>query len=435
MKGNFQIIILIIFIVAAVFGVMVFSGAIKIGSDKGTASQGTVVLWGTVKTQLISTAIEEFNRANPTVLLKYVQKSKDTFDQDLLEALASGTGPDIFFLPDNLAFHYKNKIFPIPYQSFPVSSFKNIFAEAGEVFLTANGALAFPMTIDPMVMYYNRSMLDANSIVYPPVYWDDFHDLVPLLTKKDDSKKIIKSAVAMGQFSNINNAKDIISTFFMQMGNSIITQNNNGVFSSVLGENTGSNLTDLGPVLSFYTDFANPLKSVYSWNKSFPNSRDVFSADNSAFYFGYANELQLIVNKNPNLNFSVASMPQIKNASFKLTSARVTGVAVLASSKNLNTAFSVASLMATTDFAPKFSNALSIPPARRDLLATKPTDAYFPTFFSSALYGRSWLDPSPEDTDNIFEGMIDKVLSNNMSASDAVKDADAKLRLLLAKYK
>jgi len=433
MKGNFQIIILIVFIAAAVFGIMVFSGAIKIGSDKNTTGgQGTIVLWGTVKTQLISTAIEEFNRANPTVILKYVQKSPDTFDQDLLEALASGTGPDIFLLPDNLAFHYKNRIFPIPYQSFPISSFKNIFAEAGEVFLTANGTLAFPMTIDPMMMYYNRSMLDANSIVYPPTYWDDFQDLVPLLTKKDDSKKIIKSTVAMGQFSNVNNAKDIISTFFMQMGNPIIAENN-GVFSSTLGGN--GSFADLGPVLSFYTDFTNPLKSVYSWNKSFPNSRDVFSADNLAFYFGYASELQLIVNKNPNLNFSVASMPQIKNANFKLTSARVMGVAVLASSKNLNTAFSVASLMATTDFAPKFSNALSIPPARRDLLASKPSGAYSPTLFSSALYGRSWLDPSSRDTDNIFEGMINKVLSNSMSASDAVDDAGAKLRLLLAKYR
>jgi len=62
-----------------------------------------------------------------------------------------------------------------------------------------------------------------------------------------------------------------------------------------------------------------------------------FSAENLAFYFGFASELPTLVNRNPNQNFFVASLPQIKNASFKLTSARVTGIAISAFSKNLNT--------------------------------------------------------------------------------------------------
>ena len=70
-------------------------------------------------------------------------------------------------------------------------------------------------------------------------------------------------------------------------------------------------------------------------------------------------------------------------------------------------------------------------PARRDLLAIKPADQYSPIFYSSALYAHSWLDPSPADTDNIFGGMVNNVLSGNMSAMDAIKDANAKLSLLL----
>lgn len=427
---NFQVIVIIVFIAAAVFGILVFSGAIPLGSQKSkTGALGTVVLWGTVKTQTIASALEDFSRANKTFIVKYVQKDPETFDQDLLEALASGQGPDMFFLPDNLVFNYKNKIYPIPYQSLPVASFKNSFAGAGEVFLTSKGILAFPIAIDPMVMYYNRSILDANSVVYPPSYWDEFINLMPLLTKKDETKKIIKSGVAMGQFSNISHAKDIISALFMQAGNPIITEKN-GSFVSALNE-TGK--YDLGSILRFYTDFSNPLKDVYSWNKSLPNSIDLFSADNLAFYFGYASELQSLINKNPNLNFLPAPMPQIKNADFKLTSAHVTGIAISAFSKNFNTAFTAASLLATSDFASKFASTLGIAPARRDLLAVKQTDAYLPTFYSSALYARSWLDPSPEDTDNIFRNMVDKVLSNNMTVEDAITDASAKLGLLLAR--
>lgn len=430
MKGNFKTIIIIIFIAAAVFGLLVFSGTIPLGSQKDKeGALGTVVLWGTVKTQIIAQALDDFNRVNKTFTVKYAQKDPETFDQDLLEALASGQGPDMFFLPDNLIFSYKNKIFPIPYQSLPVASFKNSFAGAGEVFLTSQGVLAFPIAIDPMVMYYNRSILDANSIVYPPSSWDEFAGLAPILTKKDEGKKIIKSGVAMGQFSNIAHAKDIISTLFMQAGNPIITEKN-GSFISSLNE---AGKYNLGSVLKFYTDFSNPLKDVYSWNKSLPNSIDVFSADNLAFYFGYASELQSLVNKNPNLNFLPAPVPQIKNADFKLTSARVTGIAISAFSKNFNTAFIASSLLANSDFAFKFASALGIAPARRDLLAVKQTDAYMPIFYSSALYARGWLDPSPEDTDDIFRNMIDKVLSNSMTVEDAITDASAKLSLLLVR--
>lgn len=432
MKENFQIIVLIVFIIAAILGVLVFSGAIPLGNDGDDNAQGTVVLWGTVKSQILNRLLEDFNRLNPTFIVKYVEKSPDTFDGDLLEALASGKGPDLFFISDNLAFKYSDKIFTIPYQSFPLNSFKNNFVGAGEVFLTSKGVLAFPLAVDPMMMYYNRSILDANSIAYPPTHWDELINLTTTLTKKDDRGAIVKSAVAMGQFSNVLHAKDLLATLFMQVGNPIVTEKN-GSFISVLNRSDNNSGYDLSLILKFYTDFADPLKEVYSWNKSFSNSRDAFSAENLAFYFGYASELQSLINKNPNQNFLVASIPQVKNSNFKLTSAKVTGIAVSSFSKNFNTAFTAASLMANGDFAAKFADSIKVAPARRDLLTNAPTDAYLPTFYTSAFFAKSWLDPSPKETDSIFQGMIEKVLSNSMTTTQAISDASAKLGLLLVK--
>src|SRR5665811_2101232 len=230
---NFQIILIVVFIAAAVLGLLVFSGAIPLGNKSQTGAQGTVVLWGTFKAEQISPLLQEFNNANQDFVVQYVYKSPDNFDQDLLEALASGTGPDLFFLPDNLAFHYSNKIFPIPYQSFSLSSFKKSFAGAGEVFLTSKGILAFPIIVDPLVMYYNRSILDANGVVYPPSNWDDFINTVPTLTKRDENNKVVKSAVALGHFSNVFHAKDILATLFMQTGNKIVTEQNNHFVSDL----------------------------------------------------------------------------------------------------------------------------------------------------------------------------------------------------------
>lgn len=431
MKGNFQIILVVVFMAAAIFGILVFAGLIKIGNDNNTTgAKGTVTIWGTDKIQDIAKPLEDFNKANPTFVVKYVQKFSETFDNDLLEALASGTGPDLFFISDDLAYKYSNKIYTIPYVSYPLATFKSSYARAGEVFLTSKGMLALPLTIDPLVMYYNRTTLDANNIIYPPTTWTDMQTIVPTLTKKDDSNKIIKSAVAMGQFANVNNAKDILATLFMQLGNPIAYEKN-GVFTSSLDVDTSK--VDLSPVLKFYTDFSDPLKDIYSWNRSLGNSQNEFSAERLAFYFGFASELSSLVSKNPNQNFSVAEMPQIKDSNLKLTYSHVKGIAISSFSKNFNTAFTAASLMATGDFALSYAKATKAVPARRDLLAVKQSDAFSPIFYSSALIGSSWLDPATAGSDDIFRNMIDNVLSNNMTATQSIKDANGKLNLLFNK--
>ena len=277
-------------------------------------------------------------------------------------------------------------------------------------------------------MYYNRSILDAKGIVYPPTFWDEMSSLVPAITEKNDSNKIIKSAVALGHFSNVAHAKDILATLFMQTGNPIVAEKD-GAFNSALG-GSGSQ-QNLASILKFYTDFANPTENVYSWNRSLPESADAFSGEDLAFYFGFASELTALVNRNPNQNFFIAPIPQIRGSNFKLTGARVTGLAISSFSKNFNTAFTAASLMATGDFADKLRVVGGMVPARRDLLANVPADSYSPAFYNSALFARSWLDPDSRGTDDIFRNMIDSVLSNSAGTGQAVSDADSKLNLLL----
>ena len=131
MKANFQLITIIVFIALAIIGVLVFSGAIPIGENKTPGVLGTVVLWGTAKSSTLASILEQFNTANPSIIVRYVQKGVESFDQDMLEALANGSGPDMFLSTESLAFHYHNKIFTIPYQSFSLNTFKNNLARVG----------------------------------------------------------------------------------------------------------------------------------------------------------------------------------------------------------------------------------------------------------------------------------------------------------------
>lgn len=433
----FQVIVIIIFLAAGVIALLMFAGVIKIGDQSTNNSKARTIIriWGTLSPERLGPIIQKFNEENQTYEIRYAYRSGENFGQDLLESIASGTGPDLFLLPDSLAYLHRERINPVPYASFPIANFKGSFGSAGDVYLTSKGILGLPIVIDPLVMYYNRTILDSNGIVYAPEYWDEFGTLVPKIIQKDAvSNQISRSAVALGQFSNVKNAKDILSALFMQSGNKIVVESDLGYFMSALDDTEfgESSNKSLAPVLNFYTSFANPLNPLYSWNKSLPASDLFFTSDKLAFYFGYASESNEFVRRNPNLNFGVAPIPQVKGAKFKATKARVYGISVASSSKNATGAFAVANILASgSSFGKEVAEATSMPPARRDLLATKGEGRFDPIFYNTALYAKSWLDPSPTGTNQVFQDMVESVLSNSKTAADAMRDADGQLNILL----
>lgn len=433
-KSNFQLIVVIIFLAAALFAVFVFSGTINIGKQKQSESlKGSLTVWGTYDDDLMEPIFRTFNNTYSDLTLDYVQKSENIFDEELLDAIAEGSGPDIFFLSDEMAFNYMNKLYKIQYANYPVANFSNLFSSAGGVFMTNQGILALPLSVDPLMMYYNKGLLDSAGVVYPPSYWSEFTDLVPSLTKQEEGgTEITQSAVALGQYANVYNAKDILVSLFMQAG-SPISKQSGSIYRSALLDTSASSDSDklLGAILSFYTAFADPANELYSWNRSFGLSSDEFVASRSALYFGFGSELYSISDKNPNLNFAVAPIPQIENSTVKSTKGRVVGAGVSLFSKNVNLANTVVSILVNSDFASDFAKATGTVPARRDLLSTPPSDLYSPVLYSSALYSKSWLDPAPTASDSVFKSMVEDVLSNSASAEQSVVNASSKLDFLL----
>lgn len=424
---NFQLIMLVLFIFGGVLGIFVFAGFIDLeDSAVNQGPTGTVVLWGTLPSNVVNPIISDFNKGK-TYTVKYVAKREDSFERELLEAIALGNSPDLFLIANDLIYKNSNKISKIPYTNYPLFNFKNNFATAGEVFLTKEGILALPITINPMVMYYNRSILDENSVAYPPEYWDELEQYANKFTKKDSLGNINQSSFALGQYSNITHAKNILATLFLQKDNTIIEQATS-IFRanlsnpSIIDKNVG--------VLNFYTDFANPLSKNYSWNKSFSSSLESFSREELVFYFGLASDLRVLLARNPNHNFIASPIPQYKDGT-KTTYARVTGLSMSAFAKNKSAATDAMNSLAMGDFSLKISNVQYLPPARRDLLAQRGTDTFTPVFYSSALFAKSWLDPSAIDSDNVFRAMIDEILSNQRSPESALTGANNRLNLLL----
>ena len=186
-------------------------------------------------------------------------------------------------------------------------------------------------------------------------------------------------------------------------------------------------------VVKFFTEFSNPSNTAYSWNRSLPNSLDMFTSGKLAFYVGRASELFKIESVNPNLSYDVTQIPQIKNSSIKRTYGEIYAVVINKKSGNLTSAFGVAGILSQGSVAKDLSIALSLPPVSRTILSEKPANPYLFTFFNSALISRSWLDPNKPQSDAIFKELIENILSNNLSVSESINKAQGQLELLLKK--
>src|SRR3989344_3922213 len=238
----FQIILLAIFVIAAIAGLVAFS------LFKGTPPAGGLVeleVWGSFPAQAFGSATADLSGDEFKITYKEISAAR--FEQELIEALAAGRGPDAVILPSELVVRHSDKIVQIPLETLSERQFKDAFVEAEEAFLPPTGALAVPLAVDPLVMYWNRDRLSAGGVARPPRYWDEVLTSVPKLTLRNRLGQIQISGVSLGEFRNITNAKEIISALFFQSGGNLVSRGMEGYAVSL------EDWVNAGSALAFFT--------------------------------------------------------------------------------------------------------------------------------------------------------------------------------------
>ncbi len=435
-KGTpFQLILILIFSVGAVAGVIAFA-TFRSASEE-VSFKTPIVIWGTMPhalfqeyTEKIVADIAEGGLGIPRNIVVYYEVDPLQFEHYFLDAVVAGRGPDLLLLPHSMLATFNERLFPVPYEWFPARRFLDEFTEIGEIYLGETGIHAFPFAVDPLVMYWNRTHFSQAGVLKPPAHWDEFLQLSPILTKRDTALNIQKSAVALGEFANVTHAKAILSLLIMQAGNPIRAGN----FSStrfVLNESMGFTIPPTESAIRFFNDFANPVKPIYAWNRSLPESKNAFLADDLAVYFGFASEFSELKAKNANLNFDIAPVPQARDVGTRLAYANMYGFSIPRTSVNIADAFRLTALLTSARGVQMWSDVSNLSPTHRSLLAAPPADPFRSVIYGSAVIARTWLDPDFTATDAIFQNMVEASATGRLRVSDAVKRANGELDLLL----
>ncbi|MBU3668802.1 MAG: extracellular solute-binding protein [Candidatus Taylorbacteria bacterium] len=419
----FQIVVLALFIFIAMVGIAVFAGFG--GTNRVAIPKATI--WGTVPGGLITELVRNINIKETLIEVNYVEKDPETFERDFVNALAEGNGPDAVLLTDDMLYSQRNKLQLIPPATLDSRTYLNTYIDAASLFADKEGITGIPFMIDPMVMYWNKNIFSFAGVSRPPYRWSELQVMAPAIIKKTDTARVTQALVALGEYQNLTHAKEVLVTLFMQAGNKISAKNPlTGATYSVIDDRDDGMSVDPETLIQFFGSFANPSDKVYSWNRSMPPSQQAFLNGNLALYFGFASELRRIQEKNPNLNFDVAAMPNDPNG-YPAVYGRITAFSIVKRAKNPQGAYAVINKLTSPDVLKILSELTNLPPVRREMLTERPADPYMTIFYKSAIQSQSWYDPDAAESDTIFGDMIESITTGRKKVTNALSETSEKL--------
>src|SRR3989344_8589877 len=162
----------------------------------GGNERADLTFWGVFdSSESFRKSIDFYQNQNPQIRINYRQFSFEDYETALVNALASGTGPDVFLIHNTWLPKHKDRIAPLPQQLpgekqplFTLKDFMEPFVDVtGEDLLIGSEIYGLPLYVDTLALYYNKDIFNSLGIAKPPQTWNEFNDTVEKVTLADDN--------------------------------------------------------------------------------------------------------------------------------------------------------------------------------------------------------------------------------------------------------
>jgi ABC-type glycerol-3-phosphate transport system substrate-binding protein len=373
--------------------------------------------------------VNDYRALHPHISIEYKKLRFEEYEQELLDAFAEDRGPDMFSVHNTWMPKYKSKLEPLPptttlpYNVTTGTIKKETFTELrttpsltindidqtfvpvvlDDVVMLSDPNLetnegprehiyGIPLSVDTMVMYYNRDLFNLAGVVQPPQTWEEFQDTVKAITRVDQENTILQSAAGYGLADNVERYFDLLSLLMMQNGTVMIDDSGRVAIDSIPA-NIPVEVPPALQALRFYTDFASPIKEVYTWNEEYESNLQAFIDGESAIFFGYAYHLPTIKAQAPQLELGISSMPQIVADDKPVNDVNYANYWVeVVSEKTQHTdeAWDFLQYIAQAENAQKYTSFTNKPTAHRSLINSQLDDLELGVFASQLLTSKSW---------------------------------------------
>ncbi|MCX6704375.1 MAG: extracellular solute-binding protein [Candidatus Woesebacteria bacterium] len=233
-------------------------------SKSGTSGQ--ITWWGLWEDPVIVVPlISAYEASHPGVKITYTRESQQDYRERLTNALAKGTGPDIFTFHNSWVPMFRSDLDSLPASVVnPADYVKTFYPTASSDLSTGNSIVGIPLGYDALTLYINEDIFN-NAGKIPPTTWDDLRVLARELTVKNDQGAITQAGVALGRTENVDHWQEILALMMIQ---------NNVDLSNPTGKNAEGALT-------FFTNFSS---GDGVWDATLPPSTQSFAAGKLAMY-------------------------------------------------------------------------------------------------------------------------------------------------------
>jgi len=427
-----QLIVIGVIVAVILIFIGIFTGVLPgLKTQEVPPPQMDLVIWGVGdEGEAFDSSLLAYNKLYPNIRAIYKKIDEANYEQELVNALAAGKGPDIFMVSNSWLPKHSDKMLAMPQDKLSITQLRSLFPEVVEKdFFWKNSIYALPLYIDTLALFYNQDIFDNYAIALPPADWLQFKNLIPKLRKTDSNGNLERAAAAIGgSEKNIHNASDILSLLMLQAGSEMTTENFTGA-NFVYSKNGGQSGTES---LDFYTKFADPNDLYYTWNEKMPYSLDAFSQGRAAMIFEYASQVDVLKIKNPFLKIKISSMPQPDTKQEAVNYADYRGLAVSKYAQYPEWVWDLVIYLATNEaVAENYLTVSKRPPALRSLIQKYADDPNIGVFAKQALTAKSWLKPDPEKVKAIFSQMVQAVVSKQLDVYEALSQAEREVSDLI----
>lgn len=380
--------------------------------------------------------IDAYQKENKHISISYIKKSFLDYEKELVNAFAGDSGPDIWLMHNTWLPKHKDKIkeTPVGDEFLSFNTFRETFVDVVEKDLGEDNKIyGIPLYVDTLALFYNKDLLNSAGISSPPETWEDFVDDLDKLVKKNKWGRIEQAGAALGTAENVNRSTDILALLMLQNGTKMVSEDKKTATfdrSIYIGEESYYPGRD---ALRFYTDFSNPSKTVYTWNRQISYSVDAFVEGEVAIMFNYSHHIPTIKARAPYLNFGVAAMPQLKDRNFDVNYANYWAFTV---SKKIdsyvaNEAWKFIIYLSRKENVQKYLENAKRPTARRDLVDWQKDDLDLGVFAKQSLSAQSWYQVNSNDIETILAEAIESVVLGKDTVDGVISKAAAQVSLLM----
>jgi ABC-type glycerol-3-phosphate transport system substrate-binding protein len=380
-----------------------------------------------------------------------------TYYSQLVKDFSLNNPPDIFSINNSDLSALSQYMSPIEYfKGDKLATYTQTFSnQAVRETMQLNKVYGITMYVDNIQMYYNTDILAQNGIALPARSWDEMVVHAKQINKRNTVGDFLQSAISMGTANNVTRVKEILPILIMQQGGVIYDWQNQAVGlgqprnadfsgSNLARQKAGSFVYDVNnkdnptmDAVKFYTEFANPLSSFYSWNRQADNSEDAFINGKTAYILHYSYFNNTVKARNPNLRFAVAPLPQSNDANKKTfgnyfmdgMGRQLTQSPTAAKDPNITRKRAAAEAflvyLSSKEAQKTFNAKTSTPPARKDIVAdlSKQSDNPFTRIFAEgSLYADNYYRPRAA-TNQIWVKMLEDMQTKSIPMNEAISDA------------